>query len=512
MSQQELELPKGWILTDLITIASSKKHAIVDGPFGSQLKKNEFKEKGIPVIEMANLQNDVLITSFRRYITKEKFSSLERSSVTNDDIIISKTGTLGKLAIVPKEINGAIITSRLAKMSFNQDIIDLSFVFLFLKNLSLSHYWEKISKGTTMKILTIKNLSTPKILLPPLNEQKRIVSKIEELFSKIDSTKQLLEHTKLQLEQYRKSLLESAFEGKLTNNKKHETDEKILKYLELIEIERKNVFKKTILKNGFSEKNFKLLPPREHDQENMPISTKKWHIVSLETVCSFVQGGSTPLRTENSNFSETGFPLIKVENILKNGEVFLKHNQLRITPKPQNKKWKSKVFPDDLLINIVGPPLGKIGLVPKKFPESNINQAIVLMRTVPSYLNKFLLYCLQSPKYYDYQLKLSSGVRQENIRKSSIGTIPIPLPSLEEQEQIVSQIEQGFLLIESTSQIVESSLQNLQTMKMSILKQAFEGKLVPQDPNDEPASVLLERIKSTKESQITKQRRTKNVK
>jgi type I restriction enzyme, S subunit len=66
---------------------------------------------------------------------------------------------------------------------------------------------------------------------------------------------------------------------------------------------------------------------------------------------------------------------------------------------------------------------------------------------------------------------------------------------LKEQKEIVSQIEQGFSLIENTSQIVESTLQNLQTMKMSILKQAFEGKLVPQDPNDEPASVLLERIK-----------------
>ena len=84
--------------------------------------------------------------------------------------------------------------------------------------------------------------------------------------------------------------------------------------------------------------------------------------------------------------------------------------------------------------------------------------------------------------------------------------------SNEEQKEIVSQIEQGFTLIENTTQIVESSLQNLQTMKMSILKQAFEGKLVPQDPNDEPASVLLERIKSTKESQSTKQRGMKNDK
>ena len=74
----------------------------------------------------------------------------------------------------------------------------------------------------------------------------------------------------------------------------------------------------------------------------------------------------------------------------------------------------------------------------------------------------------------------------------------IPLPPLEEQEQIISQIEQGFSLIENTQSIVNSTLQTLETMKMSVLKQAFEGKLVPQDPNDEPAEKLLERIKKEK--------------
>ena len=81
-----------------------------------------------------------------------------------------------------------------------------------------------------------------------------------------------------------------------------------------------------------------------------------------------------------------------------------------------------------------------------------------------------------------------------------------------EQEKIVSQIEQGFSLIENTQNIVNSTLQTLQTMKMSVLKQAFEGKLVPQDPNDEPAHLLLEKIKSTKEAQSAKKRSAKNVK
>jgi type I restriction enzyme S subunit len=110
------------------------------------------------------------------------------------------------------------------------------------------------------------------------------------------------------------------------------------------------------------------------------------------------------------------------------------------------------------------------------------------------------------------EIKTGTSDSGLNLTMKRFSDLIITLPSLNQQEQIVLQIEQGFSLIENTTQIVESSLQQLQTMKISVLKQAFEGKLVPQDPNDEPASVLLERIKSTKESQSTKQRRTKNVK
>ena len=312
-----------------------------------------------------------------------------------------------------------------------------------------------------------------------------------------------------------KSTLQSAFDGNLVDVKYYKKNTDFNKLLDLIENERETIFLKTFFDNNESKIKPKYSPPRKYAKENIPISTKKWNVVSLETVCSFVQGGSTPLRTDSDNFSEDGFPLIKVENILKNGIVFLKNNQLRITKKPHNKMWKSKVYPNDILMNIVGPPLGKIGIVPKNFPESNINQAIVLMRTVPSYMNKFLLFCLQSPQYYDYQLKLSTGVRQENIRKSSVGEIPIPLLPLNAQKEIVLKIEQRLSKVENILEIIHPIQKNLELMRSSILKQAFEGKLVPQDPNDEPAEILLQKIKAEKEQLIQKQkasRSKKNVK
>ena len=143
---------------------------------------------------------------------------------------------------------------------------------------------------------------------------------------------------------------------------------------------------------------------------------------------------------------------------------------------------------------------------------NHINKVKIIKGDAVKTIPKYLLFLLASPSYQITIQKLNQSSAQPMITQKSLKGLVIPLPTKPEQEQIVSQIEQGFSLIENTTQIIESTLQKLQTMKMSVLKQAFEGKLVPQDPNDEPASVLLEKIKSTKESQNTKQRRMKNVK
>ena len=480
MSEQELELPKGWAETNigkLISPSTEKFNPLIqpqktfiglehiERNSGTIIGKGSSKETRS--LKTVFYQGDLLYGKLRPYLNKVCIPNFD--GVCSTDILVFQQNKL----------------------------IENKFLKFFLMKNDFVSFCTQNMTGTEHPRISFKIISDFIIHLPPLNEQKRIVSKIEELFSKIDSTKQLLEQTKLQLELYRQSLLQSAFEGKLVNNDSEDA-KKIIDYLKIIENERKDEIFKHVLKNKKSEQ-YKFQEPRSYLEEEIPSISKKWHIASIETVCSLVSGGSTPLRTEEKNFSKTGFPLLKVENIpLNRGKIFLKNDQLRITKEPHNKKWQSKTYPNDVLINIVGPPLGKVGIVPENFPESNINQAIVLMRTVPSFLNKFLLYCLQSPQYYHFQIRLSTGVRQENIRKSLVGKFPIPIPSLEEQEQIVSQIEQGFSLIENTQRIVNSTLQTLQTMKMSVLKQAFEGKLVPQDPNDEPAEKLLERIKKEK--------------
>ena len=452
MSEQELELPKGWVQVTVNDLSLDEKHAIRMGPFGSQLKKHELVNSGIRVLWIENVVNNNFEYKIGKFITKEKFQQLSGFSVKPNDILVTMMGTIGRTCIVPNDIGIAIISSHLLKISLDQCLCHPKFLELTLRgNPSVLKQTEKKSRGVVMKGLNTKIIKNLFFSLPPLNEQKRIVSKIEELFSKIDSTKQSLEQTKLQLELYRQSLLKSVFEGK---------------------------------------------------------HTKEWKLCKIDDIAN-VKGGKRLPKGHKLTTEKTSHPYIRVLNF-QNFQI--NQNNLQFIPNKTYEKIKNYIISSkDVYISIAG-SIGKVGLIPIELDGANLTENAAKICNIE--INKqFLIYLLNSPLCQHQIQKLITSTNQGKLALFRIREISISYPlSIEEQEQIVSQIEQGFSLIENTQNIVNSTLQTLQTMKMSILKQAFEGKLVPQDPNDEPAQILLEKIKSTKEAQPTKKRRAKNVK
>jgi type I restriction enzyme, S subunit len=158
-----------WKLTPLKQFVTSHRFAIVDGPFGSQLKVDEYVKSGVPVIEMEHLTDGVITQRPDRCVTPNKFNDLRRSAVYPGDILISKTGSLGKLGIMPDHIKRALITSRLAKISLNPRSADRHFVFQYLLKLRGEGYWGQVSQGGTMQILGIgmlQNVRVPNISVP----------------------------------------------------------------------------------------------------------------------------------------------------------------------------------------------------------------------------------------------------------------------------------------------------------------------------------------------------------
>jgi len=244
-------------------------------------------------------------------------------------------------------------------------------------------------------------------------------------------------------------------------------------------------------------KNTKLKEVKQFFSDEIPKIPPHWKLVPLEEVCYKIENGGTPSTSVRENYDESGIPFIRGENVLQNGEVVLLKKQIRISKTAHENQSNSIIHPKDVLMNLVGPPLGKIGLVPDEIVEANINQGLVLMRTVPSYDPKLLWYCLRSPFYYNYILKMARGDRQLYIRESNVGKIPIPIIPPNEQKRLVYKLDQLFSINNSVKQALKSIPPLIKKLQRSILMPAFRGNLVENEKNSTPE--LLEKIRKKRQ-------------
>jgi type I restriction enzyme S subunit len=420
---QVKQLPKGWKEEEIAKVAKKDKHAIVDGPFGSQMKVHEFVSEGIPLIEMQNLKRDKFEYNFRRFITKKKIEEVKRSRIKPFDLIISKTGTLGLVAIVPEDLGEAIITSRLAKFSLDKEKIDLDYVYYYLILLREMGYWQKIAKGTTMKILTTTQLKSTKITYPQSKKlQSLIVSAIETQFTRLDAAVKSLKSVKQKLEVYRKAVLNKAFEKK----------------------------------EGWEEskvgEEFSTNPPKSEINDlsdNLEVSfvTMKYVSEYSKKIINQETKKLSQVRKGYTYFKENDVILAKITPCFENGKMAIAKN----------------------LINTVG------------FGSTEFH----VFRVKESLIGDYLFYFLQQDKFRSEAKRNMTGTAgQLRIPIKFIENYLIHFPkSKEEQFSIVKSIKSKFSVIDKVEEIVHNSLKKSEQLKKSILKIAFEGRLV-EEKND----------------------------
>jgi len=374
-------------------------------------------------------------------------------------VLCSCSATIGLCAITKNKL----ITNQTFIGINPVDILYNEFLYYFL--LSQTNYLKKIGTGITIKYISRKKFENFPIPLPPLNEQKKIVKKIETLFSNLDNTKILIENIYFQLKQYQNVLLKSALSGDLS---KH-----------------------------WREENLKFTVNKDVNEAKIPDPSFEWKWFSFGEIIEPSKEKFEPKENKNRIF-------IGLEHIEKHtGKIVGNGNSTNM------RSTKTIFNKNNVLYGRLRPYLNKV-CVPDF--DGVCSTDILVFQENNYILSKFLSYLLQENNFVRFANKNMSGVNHPRISFDKISKFKINLPSIEEQKEIVTVIEQGYLLIEHIASIVVSLKKQLDILKSSTLKQAFEGKLVPQDPNDEPAEILLQKIKQEKEQLKQKEKSNKRKK
>jgi type I restriction enzyme S subunit len=358
---------------------------------------------------------------------------------------------------------------------------------------------EEQATGTTFKEISKTKLRELVIPLPPVPEQHRIVTKIEELLTQLDAGVASLIKVQAQLKRYRQAVLKAAFEGRLTQEWREEqtgelTAASIL--LEQIKKARKSG------KNG-NFQDFLIADP--HDTLVVPggwLCTPFGNITDLKNGINF----------QSENKGEIGVLTIDVLNMYGNSSFVNLDKLYRVNI---SLKDNYVLKNDDILFvrsSVKREGVGWVSLFREISEPVTFCGFIIRSRLIiEDVSSKFLVYLLRSNSFRAKIIQSSSQVTITNINQTSLRKLLIPIPSLTEQQVIVSEIERLFSIADEVEKTIETSLKHAETFRHSILKRAFEGKLVPQDSTDEPASVLLERIKSEKVYHMAEGKKGKNI-
>ena len=280
----------------------------------------------------------------------------------------------------------------------------------------------------------------------------------------------------------RQKILNLAIHGKLVPQDPNDESASVL--LERIRAEKERLIKEEKIKRSRKSAKTSDTP---HYEQDMPFEVPKgWVWTTLEEITSKIGSGSTP---KGSNYSEEGIPFFRSQNVYNEGLVY--EDIKFISDATHQLMIGTEVHSKDLLLNITGGSLGRCAIVPADFQIGNVSQHVCIIRSIlvlSSYVHTFIL----SPFFKKTMNITGSG--REGLPKYNLEKMFLPIPPLKEQERIIKEIEHWFTFIDT----IEQSKVNLQTAikqtKSKILDLAIHGKLVPQDPNDEPASELLKRI------------------
>lgn len=481
-------LPEGW---ELAAVEDFSQTATGGTP---SRKRSEYYGGDIPWVKSGDL-NDGLITSVDESITELGLSSSNAKMFPRGAVCIALYGaTVGKLGIL--DIDAA--TNQAVCGIFPEQGVNASYVFHALRNERSNLILQ--AQGGAQPNISNGIVKTTQLRLAPLAEQRRIVAKIEALQERSRKARELLTEVGPLLVQFRQSLLAAAFRGDLTADWREQNPnvESGTELLARIREERRERWEEAELAKykakgkqppkGWQDK---YQEPKPLSDAVLPDLPESWCWASLDEL---VVGD----RKVSYGVLKPGPHVPDGVRFIKSGQVrdgFLDLSEdFRISHKLDEQYAKTRLQGGEVLLNLVGASIGRSAVAPPELANANVTRAIAVIPTPPDWA-AWLQLALQGPLGQRLLHATVGGSAQPVLNLSDVRRLAIPLVPPDEAAVIQARIQEGVERIRALEEFASESEPALTQLEQSILAKAFQGELVPQDPNDEPASVLLERIR-----------------
>ena len=486
------ELPNGWSWT---TIGDAVQ--IID----YRGRTPPFAEEGIPHLRSSNVRDGRIIWDKLAYISKSDYDLyMTRGLPQHGDVLFTTEAPLGEVALSPDQPFS--LAQRLVLLRPKENLLLSRFLKYQIMSGGFHVHLLIRSTGSTVTGISSRNLKTVPLCIAPLSYQERASSRIEELFSDLDAGVAALERVRANLKRYRASVLKAAVEGRLTEKWRRENPsvEPASKLLERILTERRKRWEEKQLakfkESGKSPpKNWrdKYEEPAAPDTSNLPELPKGWTWATVEQLIVRSEYGTSV----KCDYAAKHAPVLRIPNIA-GGVLDLSDMKFSTTLLPLDSE--SALRPGDLLMcrtNGSISLIGKAALVKAELQPYHAFASYLLRfrfgnaGVVPKWVHMYL----GSPYGRSFiEANAASSAGQHNISLSLLHRMPVPIPPAIEQNMMLSMVEERLSGAEAAQAAIDVSLNHAARLRQSILKRAFEGKLVPQDPKDKVAEVVLRRI------------------
>lgn len=481
-------LPNGWSVATVEELAGASG-LVTDGDWIES--KDQDPHGDVRLIQLADIGEGDFRDRSSRFVTNQTAQRLGCTYLQAGDLLIARMpDPLGRACIFPDIKKTAITAVDVFIWRGDDSGTSARWLMHTINSLDIRHRITSLAGGTTRQRIAGGRLKQLQLPVPPFPEQRRIVAKIESLTAKSKRARAHLDHIPRLVEKYKQAVLAAAFRGDLTLEWRKAHSEPAPSF-ECIATERAQL-------NTAHQQRFRPCDVPSVPDASRPFGVpSNWAWVRAEAICGFITKGTTPQSALMSPL-DGEIPFIKVYNLTFDGALDFTIEPTFISKTTHNGFLaRSKVFPGDVLMNIVGPPLGKVSVVPDERPEWNINQAIAVFRPINSVSSDFLSKWLSTDILTRWAVSRSKATAgQSNLTLEICRDLPIPICSLPEQQEVVRRVETAFNWIDRLAHEATSACKLIGHLDQVVLQKAFLGELVLQDPTDEPASVLLERIRA----------------